>query len=396
MTTRLYYGDAYLSKFRARIVERGCDPCEVYLDQTAFYPSSGGQPYDTGTIAGVPVIDVIDEGERIQHRIARPVNAADVDCEIDWPRRFDHMQQHSGQHLLSAVFTELGGWQTESFHLGATVSTLDLDAESLDADQLRAAESRANELVAANLPLSVSFEQAEHAEGLRRATEREGMLRIVSIGTIDRSACGGTHVRSTGEIGLILLRKTEKVHGRARVEFLCGGRAVRRAREDFDALSEIARTLSAPADEAPAMVATMQIRLAEAERNDRRLRRELAQLRGEKLHRETEPGEDGLRVVIRQLDGGPVGDDDRAEAQSFTSCPMAVMAIMSAEPATALLAASGDSGIHAGKLLGECLAKAGGRGGGNAQLAQGRLSDAWAVEQFSEMLRAEISRRRPG
>src|ERR1051325_10559035 len=165
MTERLYYTDCYLREFPARVIDRSDDGCTVYLDRTAFYPSSGGQPFDRGSIAGVPVVDVVDEDERIAHRLSAPLHTGPVDCAIDWARRFDHMQQHTGQHLISAVFEELFGLKTVSFHLGAESSTIDLEGGPLDARVAAAAEARANAIVWENRPVHVTYEDAANAQG---------------------------------------------------------------------------------------------------------------------------------------------------------------------------------------------------------------------------------------
>jgi alanyl-tRNA synthetase len=175
-----------------------------------------------------------------------------VDCAIDWSRRFDHMQQHTGQHVLSAVFEEWFGLHTVSFHLGAESSSIDLEGGAMDPGAVLEAERRANDIVFENRPVAVGFQHAAEVQGLRKPTDREGTLRIVSIEALDRNACGGTHVRATGEVGPILLRKLERVRQTVRVEFLCGGRAVRRARADYEALSKTAQLFSAPLDEVPA------------------------------------------------------------------------------------------------------------------------------------------------
>src|ERR1019366_5964818 len=180
MTQRLYYTDSYLREFPARIVERSPDGLTVYLDRTAFYPASGGQPSDTGAIAGIPVLDAADEGDRIAHHLAAPLHTGPVDCAIDWTRRFDHMQQHSGQHLLSAVFEELFALHTVSFHLGAESATIDLEGGPVEARMVMEAERRANQVVAENRAVDVHFEDASEAQGLRKASERAGTLRIVS------------------------------------------------------------------------------------------------------------------------------------------------------------------------------------------------------------------------
>jgi len=390
MTERLYYRDAYLREFRARIVERCCDPCEVYLDRTAFYPTSGGQPHDTGRMQGVAVIDVIDEGERIRHRLAAPVHAEEVECSIDWPRRFDHMQQHSGQHLLSAVLVSLFGAETISFHLGREASTIDLNVPALAPEQLREAERRANEIVFEDRPITVGFEDASAAQGLRRASDREGLLRIVEIEGLDRSACGGTHVRRTGEIGPVLIRRVEKIRGNLRVEFLCGRRAVERARADYEALAQVARVFSCALDEAPALAAAQQARLADAEKSRARLALELAAARGRELYAQTAPDAAGVRVMARHARSGAITDELRAEAQSFTAGSRSVFLATFEDPPAVLLAVSGDSGLDAGKLLKEALGEVGGRGGGSARIAQGSLPGPGAVAALGEALGRRI------
>ena len=373
MTERLYYTDSYAREFHARIVERSADGCTVYLDRTLFYPTSGGQPFDVGSIAGVPVVDVVDEEDRIAHLLSAPVASdGEVAGEIDWPRRFDHMQQHSGQHLLSAVFEELFGLHTVSFHLGAESATIDLEGGPVEARTVLEAERRANQLVSENRAMDVRFEEAKQAQGLRKPSEREGSLRIVSIDGLDRSACGGTHVRTTGEIGPILLRKTEKIRQSVRVEFVCGGRAVRRARQDFEALTKIAQLFSAPLDEVAPLVA-VQLESAKAgDKARRKLELDLAGYQGKELYSITEPGPDGLRRVTQRLERGNL-EDLRAVAQNFTAQPKSVFVATLKDPPSILLAASADSEVDAGKLLKAALTSAGGRGGGNARIAQGSV-----------------------
>jgi len=368
MTERLYYHDSYLREFRARVVDRS--GAKLYLDRTAFYPTSGGQPHDVGTINGTAVIDVIDEGERIAHQLAASTESEEAACRIDWPRRIDHMQQHSGQHLLSAVFIEQFGIETCSFHLGEEISTLDLETPSIDLEKVMAAERRANEAVAENRPILVTYESAEAAADLRKPSDRDGTLRIVSIQGLDRIACGGTHVRLTGEIGPILIRRLEKVRNTTRIEFLCGGRAVQRARADYNALTRIAQTFSTSVDETPQVAATQFQAVREGDRLRRKLEGDLARYQGRELYEATAPDAKGIRRAIRRLPKGTL-DDLRALAQSFTTQPKAVFIGIIEQPPSLLLVASPDSGIDAGKTLQPLLAQAGGRGGGNARMAQG-------------------------
>jgi alanyl-tRNA synthetase len=305
-----------------------------------------------------------------------------VEAQIDRERRFDHMQQHTGQHLLSAILLAMFDAPTVSFHLGAESSTIDV-AGALDPAQLREAERRANQFVFENRPVTVSFHSSEDL-GLRKPTEREGEVRIVSIDGLDRSACGGTHVRATGEIGPILLRRLDRIRGNLRIEFLCGGRAVARARADYEALSNIAHVFSAPLDDAPALVEAQRDKLQEAEKTRRRLAMELAQANGRALYANIEPGPDGIRRLMRQI--ASLGEDLRTEAQSFASAGPAIFLAITEDPPSILLAASKDSGVHAGDLLKRTLADADGRGGGNAALAQGSLPSKEALARVIHSL----------
>ncbi len=384
-TTRLYYQDAYLTDFRAHVVERADDGRRIYLERTAFYPASGGQPSDAGEIAGIPVVDVIDEDKRIAHITAGAIQGVEVDCRIDWTRRFDHMQQHTGQHVLSAALVELYGVETVGFHLGAESSTIDLAAPALGADQVLAVETRVNQRVAENLPVVIVFEEASEAQGLRRPSEREGELRIVSIEGLDRSPCGGTHVRATGEIGPILIRKLDKIRGNVRIEFLCGTRAVRRARADFDALSRIAKMLSAPLDDSPSLVAALREAGEAAEKARQRLAAELARFRGREMYEAALTGPDGLRRGVHRQPSGSL-EEVRGLAQGFTAQPKAVFVGAVEDPPAVLLAVSADTGLNAGGLLKTALAKFGGRGGGSAVLAQGSVASPQALASLLKEL----------
>jgi alanyl-tRNA synthetase len=389
MTERLYYRDSYLTEFRARVVDASPDRRRVYLDRTAFYPTSGGQPFDSGELGGLRVLEVTDEGDRIAHVLADTLAEMEVDGRIDRVRRFDHMQQHTGQHLLSAVLIELFDAPTVSFHLGVDVCTIDV-AGALEPEQLREAERRANQVVFENRPVTVSFQDSSEDLGLRKPTERAGLVRIVSIENLDRSACGGTHVRATGEIGPILLRKLDRIRGNLRIEFLCGGRSIARARADFDALSKIARVFFSPLDETPALVEAQREKLQEAERTRRRLSTELAQASGRALYGETASGPDGIRKVLRHLEAS-LSEESRAEAQSFTAAGPAVFLAVAENPPSVLLAASKDSGANCGEILKRLLGVAGGRGGGNATLAQGSLPSKTALQELTESVSRELN-----
>jgi len=382
MTERLYYNDSYLREFQARVLETADEGRRVYLDRTAFYPTSGGQPYDLGTIGGVGVKEVVDEEQRIAHLLEAPLAAPQVEGRVDWTRRFDHMQQHTGQHLLSAVLIELFDIPTVSFHMGAVTSTIDVEAASLDSKRIERAEERCAEIIGEARPVAISYEDSSADLGLRKAPARSGTLRIISIDRLDRSACGGTHVRNTAEIGPILLRKLEKIRGNVRIEFVCGLRAVRQARQDFRVLSEVSRLVSVPFEETPALVQVQIEKAKTLEKSCQRLAAELAQREGRELYAATAADEAGVRRAQRR---GSIDEAMRARAQAFTAQPKAVFLAISENPPAVLLAASADSGVHAGDRVKAAVTANGGRGGGNQALAQGSVP-APALEQVVSAL----------
>jgi alanyl-tRNA synthetase len=370
MTERLYYNDCYVREFHGRVIDSADDGKRVYLDRTAFYPTSGGQPFDLGTLGGVTVREVVDEEDRIAHVLAGPLNGSDVAGNVDWERRFDHMQQHTGQHLLSAVLVELYDITTVSFHMGAVTSTIDIAAAALDPKRTERVEERCAEIVAEARPVSITYEDSSADLGLRKASAREGTLRIVSIDRLDRSACGGTHVRSTSEIGPLLIRKLEKIRGNVRIEFVCGLRAIRHARQDFRTLSEISRLVSVPFEEAAGIIAAQVDKAKALEKSYQRLAAELAQREGRELYAATAPDSEGIRRTTQR---GPIDDAMRARAQAFVTGSKSVFLAVCENPPSVLLAASADSGVHAGERVKAAVTAAGGRGGGNQGLAQGSV-----------------------
>lgn len=383
-TARLYYEDAYTHAFDARVVDKTDDGRRVYLDKTYFYPSSGGQPHDTGDLSGAAVTEVVDEGDRIAHVLSEALEGDLVQARIDWNRRFDHMQQHSGQHLLSAVFLELFGFETLSFHMGAEVSTVELGTQEITPEQIAVAEERVNALVRAAVPLLVSFEDAAAVQALRKESRRTGTLRIIEIQDVDRSACGGTHVRTTAEIGSVQIRGSEKVRGNVRIEFICGIRALRRARRDYQILAELAKQNAVPPERLVESLASVRQRLLDGERDREKLRLQVARLEADAKYRATPVSPDGLhRLLLRtpSLDEG-----SRLASIEFAANPKAVCAIFAEEPPSILIASSRDSGVNAGAVLKQVLAERGGRGGGSATLAQGKVPDKEAFSAVWDAL----------
>jgi alanyl-tRNA synthetase len=393
LTERLYYTDPSLTEFEADVVavrDVG-GRAGVVLDRTAFYPTSGGQPFDTGWLNASRVVDVLDaDGGTIIHLIEGDTPQGRVVGRVQWERRFEHMQQHTGQHLLSAVLAEMFGRQTVSVHFGADASSLDLDVATMSRDDVAAAEERANEVVVENRPVTVSFEDAGAADGLRKASARDGTLRVVTIDDLDRSACGGTHVRATGEIGPILVRRIERVKKQARLEFVCGLRAVRRARADFEHLNRLAQILSASLDDVPALVESQAGRLRAADAQRRRLESELHGFRARSLYDAAAPDASGRRRAI-QREGSASLEEVRGVAQAYCILPKAVFVGAVDDPPAVLLAASEDSGVDAGRVLKAALAAVGGRGGGSARMAQGSVPEASVIARVIDVVTDAVS-----
>jgi alanyl-tRNA synthetase len=245
-----------------------CEPegnrWKVVLDKTAFYPTSGGQPHDLGRLGDAPVVEVVDVGgeavgadHHIVHYTSAELRVGPVHGQVDWARRIDHMQQHTAQHLLSAAFIELFGFQTVSFHLGRELSTIDLNAPSVVARHLEEAERRTNDIIFEDRPVVIRFGTAEElAEaGIRKKVEREGILRAIEIEGFDRQPCGGTHLARTGQAGLLFIRKLERRRDLSRVEYMAGYRALAAARSDFALLTEAGSLLSCGVADVPAGMA---------------------------------------------------------------------------------------------------------------------------------------------
>jgi alanyl-tRNA synthetase len=374
-TARLYYDDAALARFSATVTDVAHEGRVVYLDRSAFYPTSGGQPHDLGTIADVAITDVVDEEARIAHHLAEPLGlpaGAMVVGQVDLVRRFDHMQQHTGQHLLSALLADEYGWPTVSVHFGDESSTVDVTAEGVTPEQLAQIEHRANVLALKNHAVTVSYEDAASATDLRKPSDRDGMLRIVTIEGLDRSACGGTHVSHTAQIGALFLRRAEKTRGHVRIEFLCGHRAVTRARLDADLLSRTARPLSAAPSDLPVLVEQQQLRLVELERERKRLQAELAQYEAQQLWQAAPIDGAGVRRIATTA-SGPVKESEPL-AQALLTLGGCAVLITSTANGGVLLATAPDTGLDAGQLLRAALQSVGGRGGGAPRLAQGAVT----------------------
>ncbi len=395
---RLYYDDAYLRQFTARVAERLTyegHPA-VILDRTAFYPTSGGQPNDTGTLGGVTVLDVAARKEdgAVIHVLAGELSGEEVIGVIDWPRRFDYMQHHSGQHILSQAFVQIAAASTVGFHLGVDSITIDLDQPSLSDAAVSAVEALANEVVWANRPITARIVQPDDAEGVRVRKLPEhlltGGLRVIDIDGFDVTACGGTHVARTGEIGLIKVLKLEKRGDKSRVEFRCGGRALADYWEKNAVANGLAADLTCAIPEIQQAVTRLQEDFKAAQRALKAANGQLIDYEAERLAVET-PAVNGVRVVRGNYADRDFGDL-RVLATKLTQKPgIVALLATSGEKAQLVFARSADLNVDMNALLKATLATLpNGRGGGQAQMAQGGGS-ASAAEIDAALLAAEQS-----
>lgn len=393
---RLYYSDSFLTTFSGivtgiRELARSENESiwQFSLDRTAFYPASGGQPFDTGVLrakspAGavleIPVEEVEeDEQGAIWHLVRKPLSmGTHIEGHIDRERRFDHMQQHTGQHLLSAVFLRELQAPTVSFHLGESTSTIDLAAGPPAPHSLERVERIANEIIAEDRPVTARYVSRAEAEAMlaagdvRKLPERQGAIRLIEIADCDRNACGGTHVRSTGQIGGLLVRGVEKVSRGARVEFVCGLRAVRAARADAAILRETIALLSTGAPDLPAAVGRLLTAAKASAKERQKLREELAEFQGAKLAIE-EPVDNGLRLVARAWKHRDRETVKLLASRTVAAAPSTAVVFfaLDADPARVFVARSPDLDFDCGRILREALVQLGLRGGGSADMAQG-------------------------
>ena len=401
--TRLYYTDSFLTEFDAQVVDLVTAPRPaVVLDRTAFYPTSGGQVFDTGWLEAngkrLRVVEVAEQDDRILHYLeavpAELAVGARVHGTIDVPRRRDHMQQHSGQHVLSAAFIRLFEMPTVSFHMGDEACTIDLNTKAATAEQVEQAEDLANQVVMEDRPVEVRFVGLEEARGLglrKLPPVVREQLRLIDIRDFDLTACGGTHVRSTGQIGAILARKTEKVRQGVRVEFVCGERAIAAARRDRLALNEAAGVLSAQIWELPQQVRRLADEGKGARKQRSELLNELAELRAARLLEET-PETNGFHPVVKVF---PDRDLEFVKllAQKIvrTEGKRAVALLGAGEGSPGLVfAQTGGLPYDMGALIKEALAATGGRGGGSKDMAQGGVAKAEMICSLLEGVASKL------
>ncbi len=403
-----YLDDPYRAEFTSRV--RSVEPAgegldAVYLERTYFYPESGGQPDDRGTLDGKRVVSVSEDSGGVRHLVEGTLSPGEeVEGAIDWGRRFDHMQQHSGQHLLSRVFLETGRLRTVSFHLGAETCTIDLDGPAPSPETLDAVEERANGIVFANAPIrhrvvgAVELEALAANGGGARDEERAGAaavsgavlrsrlpegverVRIVEIEGRDRSTCCGTHVRSTGEIGVVKILGMERMKGLARVEFVCGGRAARDYAAKHRLLAALAGSFTTDWRELPRVAAKLGEEARDLRKKYEDLGRELARYRAAEIAAPTGSA-GGFAVVKRILESGDARSL-RETASTIRESERTIVLLALAGPNPALVfGCSPGVPLDMGELMKSSAARIGARGGGTRDFAQGGGGDGARVAE---------------
>lgn len=406
MTERLYYHDSFLYDFDAEVREVVASPRPaLFLDRSAFYPMSGGQVFDTGWINSdantkLRVTEVGDaEDGRVVHYLEAPPKdikpGTRVRGQIDATRRRDHMQQHSGQHVLSAAFIRLYDMPTVSFHMADDYCSIDLDTPTLTKEQIESAERLANEIILENRTVDIRFVTRDEAGklGLRKLppTERDE-LRIIDIRDFDLSACGGTHVSQTGQIASILLRKTERVRQGWRVEFVAGQRAVSTARRDFTTLTETAALFSAHIHDVTQQARKSLDEIRSLRKQREQSQEELAAAQAAALLAET-PEANGRKVVVRTLADREL-NFVKLLAQKLTRLSpsaIALLATTSSQPSIVFAQSAGQP-FDMGALMKETMTKLGGRGGGSKDMAQGGIPYAAGIDATLNAIAATLAR----
>jgi alanyl-tRNA synthetase len=360
----------------------------VRLDRTAFYPTSGGQPHDLGTLDGTAVKDVWDDEGEVWHLLEGPLEGEEVQGRVDWARRLDHMQQHTGQHLLSAAFVRVLDAPTVGFHLGTESSTIDLELPHLHEEAAHRVEDEVNRVIWENRPVIARFVGDEELASLnlRREPQVEGPIRVVSVEGYDASPCGGTHLTRTGAVGQIKITGLERYKGGTRVTFLCGQRALRDYRRALGLLQETAEALTVGQGEVPEAVARVQEEARETRRALHKAQETLREVEGEELWQRA-PVVDGVKRILAYWPGRSP-DDLRAVASRLREHPSTLLLLAtSGEGGVRIVCARSDDleGVDAAAMIRDAAGALGGRGGGSPTLAQGGAPPASEEEVLAAL-----------
>ncbi|MGI6575816.1 MAG: alanyl-tRNA editing protein [bacterium] len=376
MTKKIYFEDPYIRNFIADVIgvkEEG-GKYHVELSQTAFYPEGGGQPCDLGTIEGVPVVYVYEDAGRVFHVLEQlPGKHKEANCQLDWDRRFDHMQQHLGQHLFSGILAKMYGAETVSFHLGSEGVSIDLD-QALGAEEIREAEKQVNRVILANLEVEMFFPTEEELEKLplRKLPADYEQIRLVVVPDVDIIPCGGTHPYTTGEVGLFKVLNWSKQRTGIRISFLCGQRALTDYAHKNDAINKISMLLSVPAHDTVAAVENLCLKFNDLEKEYKGLKEQLLAYEAEALIMAAEVTKAGkvVKKIFEQRDMREL----KSLVAKLTAYPgmIVLFGIRGHNKAQLLFARAQDvAGVNIVELLHKAMVLVDGKGGGNQYNAQG-------------------------
>src|SRR5688500_13195299 len=380
VTERLYYSDSHLVEFEACVVDlsdRVSGWTAVVLDRTAFYPTGGGQPGDTGTLNGLRVVECIDDGERgVLHVVQGtvPARGATVQGRVDWPRRLDHMQQHTGQHILSQAFVTLFNAPTKSFRVLDTSCEIDVDLNNPTTDIIERSVELANNVIWEDRAITIRNVTSDEAAELplRKESLREGELRVIEIDGFDLTPCGGTHAYRTGEVGMIAVRSWERAKGLTRIEFVAGVRALADYRKANKSAREMAALFSTGRDDAPQLAAHMVEENKELHRRVRMFEEIAAGVEAEKLLSAARTNSEGTRIVAHVFEGRDVEFLKKlAHALIASSQTIVLLGSRDADMARMVFARSADAAGDMSALVRDACAMVDGRGGGKPDMAQG-------------------------
>ncbi len=381
MTERLYYDDSYLKEFDAEVVraELRDGKSIVALNRSAFYPTSGGQPYDVGTLNGAQVTDVfVDADGEVWHELDAPLKVGEaVHGRIDWARRWDHMQQHGGEHMIAGAVYNLTGGMTIGLHLGAEVSSIDVQfadgATHMNAELIAQIEDYVNERIQMDAPIRCWFPDAQELASLplRKAPTVKEHVRIVAMGDFEMVACGGTHPSSTGQIGLVKIVSAAPERGKLRLSFVCGMRAYRDYRRNYDYAWAAANLLSTRPEKLPELLESTLQHLKDAERELNRLRRERLLESIPAMLERAEPLPGGGRLVCELADCDAAALKELASKLIEADGVVALLGAKNGAKCNFVFARSANVDLQMGRLLSEAAKPLGGKGGGRPDFAQG-------------------------
>lgn len=386
---RIYYNNPYLIKWETDVEEVTEKDGKYYvtLAETTFYPEGGGQPSDKGTIDGIELIDLIEENGTICHILPAQPSGKKVECEIDWIRRFDHMQQHTGQHLLSAVFYNMYKGETSSFHLGEDYVSIDISLGEISAEMANTVESAVNEYIFKDLQIKTYIIKPDEVSKypLRKLPPAEDSIRIVEIDNIDYSPCCGTHVTRTGEIGIIKILKTEKYKGITRVYFKCGYRALFDFQNKNNIISVLSKHFSAPESELPSRTEALFNELNNANKEIKYLREQLSRYEAMDIIKDSND-----KIISKTFDSKSFGDVQLITKYILTEGDYLLIAA-SIPDKRLIFTHGGGFDVNCGKIFKEHLAKYNGKGGGSDKQAQAGFNTEEDLISFQKFL-TELSK----